>query len=102
MPIAESQLDLLVIATHPDDAEIGVGGTIIRCARAGLRVGVVDLTDGEPTPNGTPQRRAEETRAATQVLGLAWRKNLGLPNRSVEDTLEARRLLAGVMRITRP
>lgn len=102
MPLAETPLDVLVIATHPDDAEIGVGGTILRCVRAGLRVGVVDLTDGEPTPHGSPERRAEETVAATKLLGLAWRKNLGLPNRSLQDTLEARRQLAGVLRMTRP
>jgi bacillithiol biosynthesis deacetylase BshB1 len=102
MPLAETPLDVLVIASHPDDAEIGVGGTILRCVRAGLRVGIVDLTDGEPTPHGSPERRAEETAAATKLLGLAWRKNLGLPNRSLQDTLEARRLLAGVLRTTRP
>jgi bacillithiol biosynthesis deacetylase BshB1 len=102
MPLAESPLDVLVIATHPDDAEIGVGGTIIRCTQAGLRVGIVDLTSGEPTPHGSPERRAEETLAATRLLGLAWRKNLGLPNRSLQDTLEARRVLAGVLRTTRP
>jgi N-acetylglucosamine malate deacetylase 1 len=102
MPLAETPLDVLVIATHPDDAEIGVGGTIVRSARAGLRVGILDLTDGEPTPHGSPERRAAETSAASKALGLAWRKNLGLPNRSVQDTLEARRQLAGVLRQTRP
>jgi N-acetylglucosamine malate deacetylase 1 len=98
----ETPLDLLVIATHPDDAEISVGGTIVRCARGGKRVGVVDLTSGEPTPEGTPERRRAETAAATKVLGLVWRENLGLPNRSLENTLEARRLVAGVLRTTQP
>jgi len=98
----EFPLDVLVVATHPDDAEIGVGGTIVHCARAGLRVGVLDLTDGEPTPHGTPEIRRQETTDATRLLGLAWRQNLGLPNRSVEHTLEARRRLAGVFRTTRP
>jgi N-acetylglucosamine malate deacetylase 1 len=102
MPLAATPLDVLVIATHPDDAEIGVGGTIVRCVRGGLRVGILDLTDGEPTPHGSPERRAAETLAASQALGLAWRKNLGLPNRSLQDTLEARRQLAGVLRLTRP
>jgi N-acetylglucosamine malate deacetylase 1 len=95
-------LDVLVIATHPDDAEIGVGGTLVRCGRAGLRTGVLDLTNGEPTPHGSPELRAQETVAASNQLGIAWRKNLGLPNRSVEATLEARRSLAGVLRIVRP
>jgi N-acetylglucosamine malate deacetylase 1 len=95
-------LDILVIATHPDDAEIGVGGTLARCGRAGLRTGILDLTNGEPTPHGSPELRARETAAASEALGLAWRKNLGLPNRSVEATLEARRALADVLRTVRP
>ena len=84
-------LDVLVVAPHPDDAEIGVGGTLIRCQREGLRTGVVDLTTGEPTPHGSLEIRARETAAATKILGLDWRHNLGLPNRSLEPTLEARR-----------
>lgn len=95
-------LDLLVIAPHPDDAEIGVGGTLIKARAQGLKVGVVDLTTGEPTPHGTLEIRARETAEATRVLRLDWRENLGLPNRSLEPTLEARRALAGVFRLTRP
>lgn len=95
-------LDLLVIAPHPDDAELGMGGTILKCKADGLRVGVLDLTDGEPTPFGSREIRKSETTAATQILGLDWRCNLGLPNRSLEPTLEARAHLAGVIRLTRP
>jgi len=95
-------LDILVVAPHPDDAEISVGGTIIRCRNEGLRVGVIDLTNGEPTPRGTPEIRARETQAATEILDLSWRGNLGLPNRSLECNLEARRALAGVFRLTKP
>jgi N-acetylglucosamine malate deacetylase 1 len=98
----ETPLDLLVVATHPDDAEISVGGTIIRSVRQGLRVGILDLTDGEPTPHGTPELRARETAAATEVLGVAWRGNLGLPNRRLEHDLEARRALASAFRLVRP
>jgi N-acetylglucosamine malate deacetylase 1 len=95
-------LDVLVVAPHPDDAEISVGGIVLSCKRDGLRVGIVELTDGEPTPHGTPELRAAETAAATRVLGIDWRANLGLPNRSLQNTLEARRELAGVIRLTRP
>ena len=95
-------LDLLVMAPHPDDAEISVGGTILRSKALGMRVGVVELTDGEPTPLGTIARRAAETEASTRVLGLDWRTNLGLPNRKLEDNLTARRKLAEVFRKTRP
>ena len=93
---------MLAVAPHPDDAEISVGGTLVCAKQQGWRVGVIDLTNGEPTPHGTPEIRARETAAATEVLGLDWRENLGLPNRSLQNTLEARRLLAGVFRRTRP
>jgi bacillithiol biosynthesis deacetylase BshB1 len=95
-------LDILVVAPHPDDAEISVGGTLLRSRRDGLRVGVVELTNGEPTPFGSPEIRAAETARATEILQLDWRHNLGLPNRSLESTLEARRALAEVFRRTRP
>jgi bacillithiol biosynthesis deacetylase BshB1 len=95
-------LDILVVAPHPDDAELGMGGAILRFKSEGLRVGVLDLTDGEPTPYGDPRTRARETAAATEMLGLDWRENLGLPNRSLEATLEARGQLAGVFRRVRP
>jgi len=95
-------LDLLVIAPHPDDAEISIGGTILLSKAEGMRVGVVELTDGEPTPHGTPQRRRQETAAASEVLGLDWRHCLGLPNRSLQNDLASRRALAEVFRLTRP
>lgn len=95
-------LDVLVIAPHPDDAELGMAGAIMRFLDDGWRVGVLDLTNGEPTPHGSPEIRSRETAAATQILGLTWRENLGLPNRRLEARLEAREKLAGVIRQTRP
>jgi len=95
-------LDILAVAPHPDDAELGMGGALLKFKSEGLRVGVLDLTDGEPTPHGNPEIRARETAAATEVLGLDWRGNLGLPNRALEATLSARAQLAGVIRHTRP
>lgn len=95
-------LDVLVVSPHPDDAEISVGGTILKALKQGKRVGVVELTDGEPTPHGTPERRRAETSNATAVLGLTWRHQLDLPNRSLENDLAARRKLAGIFRFTRP
>ena len=94
-------LDVLVVAPHPDDAELGMGGAILKWIDAGLRVGILDLTDGEPTPFGSPVIRAAETAAATEILGVTWRENLGLTNRSLEATLENRRKLAEVFRLTR-
>lgn len=96
------RLDVLVIAPHPDDAELGMAGAIMRFLDEGRTVGILDLTDGEPTPHGSPEIRARETAAATNVLDLEWRQNLGLPNRRLESTLEARARLAGIIRQTRP
>jgi bacillithiol biosynthesis deacetylase BshB1 len=95
-------LDYLVIAPHPDDAELGAGATIPLLLEEGARVGVLDLTDGEPTPHGSPEIRRRETDAATAVLGLTWRGNLGLPNRRLEVDLAARAKLAGALRELRP
>lgn len=95
-------LDILVIAPHPDDAELGMGGAIAKMIDLGWRVGVLDLTDGEPTPFGDLATRDAETKAASQVLGLKWRENLGLPNRSLEPSLAARGKLAEVFRRVRP
>ena len=72
-----TDLDVLVVAPHPDDAELGMGGGILRLLKAGKRVGVLDLTNGEPTPHGSPELRAEETAAATEILGLTWRGTWG-------------------------
>jgi bacillithiol biosynthesis deacetylase BshB1 len=97
-----SALDYLVLAPHPDDAELGVGGTILLLKAQGAKVGILDLTNGEPTPHGSPEIRARETAAATALLGIDWRGNLGLPNRSVVADLEARRQLAAALRQLRP
>lgn len=95
-------VDILVIAPHPDDAELGMAGAILSFKAQRLRVGVLDLTDGEPTPYGSLEKRARETAEASEILGLDWRDNLGLPNRRLEATLDARQRLAGVIRQLRP
>jgi bacillithiol biosynthesis deacetylase BshB1 len=95
-------LDALVIAPHPDDAELGMGGTIARLIGQDWKVGILDLTSGEPTPLGNPARRAAETAAANVALGNPWRENLGLTNRSLEPSLANRRALAAVFRRVQP
>src|SRR5579871_3753626 len=92
----------MVIAAHPDDAELGVGGTILGLKARGAKVGVLDLTSGEPTPHGSPEIRVRETETASQVLGIDWRGNLGLVNRSLMADLESRRALAGMIRQLKP
>ncbi|MBI1302637.1 MAG: bacillithiol biosynthesis deacetylase BshB1 [Phycisphaera sp.] len=90
-------LRIVVVAPHPDDAELGMGGTIARLVAEGHSVHIVDLTNGEPTPRGTPERRAAEAAEADRILGTT-RTNLGLPNRALMHTLEARHALAAVLR----
>ena len=95
-------LDFLVVAPHPDDAELGMGGTIARMIAQGWRVGILDLTTGEPTPHGSEEIRRAETIAATEILGVTWRGNAGLPNRELQHTLESRALVASYFRMLRP
>ncbi|GAB4317108.1 MAG: bacillithiol biosynthesis deacetylase BshB1 [Candidatus Sumerlaeia bacterium] len=96
------ELDLLVIGAHPDDAELYAGGTIALLAALGRRVGVLDLTRGERATRGSAAERAEEAAAAAQVLGLAGRWNLGLPDAGVLNNEEQRLRLVGQVRALRP
>jgi bacillithiol biosynthesis deacetylase BshB1 len=72
------KLDILVLASHPDDAEISCAGTIARHVAMGHRVGIVDLTKGELGTRGTPELRTKEAAEAAKILGVAVRENLGL------------------------
>jgi len=97
-----AMLDLLVVATHPDDAELSVGGILAKAVEEGLQVGILDLTSGEPTPRGSDETRIKETAAATAALGVQYRENLGLPNRKLLADLDARRELTNAFRRLRP
>lgn len=94
--------DAIVVAAHPDDAELGMGGTIAALTAAGHSIVLVDLTDGEPTPYGSPEIRLKEAGRASEILGIKRRINLGLKNREVFDSAENRRLLASVFREYQP
>jgi bacillithiol biosynthesis deacetylase BshB1 len=93
--------DVVCVGAHPDDVEIGMGATTAKMARQGLDVLLVDLTDGEPTPRGSHETRMVEAAASATVLGVR-RITLGLKNRELFDTVEARRALAEVLRAERP
>jgi bacillithiol biosynthesis deacetylase BshB1 len=97
-----TKLDVLVVAAHPDDAEISIGGTILRLVESGRQVGIVDMTRGELGTRGTAEDRARETAAANRLLGLALRENLELPDGRVEESVEARERLAATIRRHRP
>ncbi len=97
------QLDVLAVGAHPDNVEIACGGTLAKLARQGHRVGIIDLTDGEPTPGSSgPEVRLAEARRAAEVLGVVHRRTLDLPNRRLFDSFEARVALAKEFRRHRP
>lgn len=99
MPDLPEALDVIAVGAHPDDVEIGCGGTLARLVQQGYRVGIVDLTDGEPTPHSPgPEVRLAEAQEAARILGVHMRKTLELPNRRLFDSFEARVALAKVFR----
>ena len=96
-------LDVIAVGAHPDDCEIGCGGTLAALAASGLSVGIIDLTDGEPTPGcPSPEVRVAEAHAAANVLGISKRIILDLPNRRLFDSFESRMALAIEFRRYRP
>jgi bacillithiol biosynthesis deacetylase BshB1 len=94
--------DLLVFGPHPDDIEIGLGGTVARHAADGVRVGLCDLSAGELGTNGTPEIRRREADAAARVLGAAWRDNLGWPDGAIANTPDLVRSAVDAIRKHRP
>src|SRR5690606_5176258 len=95
-------LDLLVFGAHPDDIEIGLGGTVARHAAEGAAVGLCDLTAGELGSNGTPEERLAEAEAAARVLGVALRENLGWPDGGIRGSDDQLRAAVDVIRRHRP
>lgn len=95
-------LDVLAIAAHPDDVEQTCGGTLLKAAEAGYRTGVLDLTAGDMGTRGTPEERIAESQRAANVLSLAWRGNLRMPDARLENTLAARMTLAMQIRALKP
>lgn len=93
---------MLCVAPHPDDVEGGMGGSILKWTEQGHEVHICDLTTGEPTPHGSPETRRKETGLASDLMGIASRNCLELPNRYLFDTKENRIKLAEVIRTVRP
>lgn len=93
--------DVVCVGAHPDDVEIGMGGTVAALTSRGADVLIVDLTDGEPTPRGTHEQRMMEASEASRLLGCR-RVTLDLPNRYLFDCAESRTALAEVLRDERP
>ena len=95
-------VDLLVFGPHPDDLEIGLGGSIAKHAALGHAVGLCDLTRGELGTNGTPEERIKEAEAAREVLGARWRENLGLPDGDIGGDPAHVAKIVGLIRRARP
>ena len=95
-------VDLLVFGPHPDDLEIGLGGSIAKHVALGHRVGLCDLTRGELGTNGTPEERLTEGEAARAVLGADWRENLGLADGDIGGDRSHLRTLVELIRRARP
>ncbi len=95
-------IDLLVISPHPDDAELGMGGSLAKAKAEGYTTGIIDLTRGEAATKGSPEIRAQEAEAATKILGLDVRRNLGWPDSRIMDSEDRRLHLARVLRELKP
>ncbi|MBI9017959.1 MAG: bacillithiol biosynthesis deacetylase BshB1 [Phycisphaerae bacterium] len=98
----QNQKRILVFSPHPDDAEIAMGGTILKFLSDGWEVIIADLTDGEPTPAGSIEIRAKEKTLAAERLGITERVCVDLPNRYLQADLESRTKVAEVIRQFQP
>ncbi|MCG3138326.1 MAG: N-acetyl-alpha-D-glucosaminyl L-malate deacetylase 1 [Phycisphaerae bacterium] len=100
--MSTNTVDVLFTAPHPDDIEIGMGGTVAKLVKQGYRVGLLHMTDGEPTPRGTPETRRQEAAAAAEVLGVHHFQILELTNRELMDSPATRYAVASVIRRLHP
>lgn len=98
----DKTLDILAFAPHPDDVELACGGSLILAADQGWRVGVADLSEGEKSSRGTPERRLKEKARASELLGLSARLSAGLPDGSIGTHPDHRLPVIELIRQTRP
>ena len=96
------KLDILVFGAHPDDVELGCGGTIIKEVQSGKKVGIIDLTRGELSTRGTAESRDEETKKATAIMGVAIRENMNFKDGFFKDNEEHKLALIKKIRQYRP
>jgi bacillithiol biosynthesis deacetylase BshB1 len=97
-----SSLDILAFSPHPDDAELGCGGSLILAADAGLRAAIADLSEGEMASRGTAEQREREKQKATDLLGLSARLSVGLPDTEIGTDPAHRLPVIQLIRETRP
>lgn len=97
-----AEVDILAIFSHPDDAELTVGGTLLKLRSLGYRTGAIDVTRGEMGTRGTVEMRAAEAESAAKILKLDLRENLGLPDGRVFPNDDSRQKLVRVLRRIKP
>ncbi len=102
MSPAETQLDVLAVFSHPDDAELSVAGTLLKLKKLGYRTGVCDMTQGEMGTRGSAELRRREADRAAEIIGCSARENLELPDAAIENTPRTRTALARAIRRYRP
>ena len=102
MSSSETQLDVLAVFSHPDDAELSVAGTLLKLKSFGYRTGVCDMTRGEMGTRGTPEIRAREAADAARLMKLDARLNLEQPDGHVQATEVARIGMVRLLRIHKP
>ena len=95
-------LDILIFAAHPDDAELGCGGMIASMIKQGYKVGIVDLTEGEMGSRGTIKTRYEEARIASEILGIHYRKNLQIADSIIKNNRANQAKIIQEIRSTKP
>ena len=98
----ETVAEVLAIAAHRDDVEQTCGGTLLKLRAQGIRTAILDLTQGEAGTRGSAEERAAEAKAAAEILGIAWREALDIPDGRVENTYENRVKIVKVLRRVRP
>jgi bacillithiol biosynthesis deacetylase BshB1 len=96
------KLDILVLAAHPDDAELGCGGTIAKHTRLGHKVGIIDFTKGELGTRGTPGTRQREAGESAMILGVSFRENLQLKDGFFQNDEESQRIVLRAIRKYQP
>lgn len=96
-----NKLKILCVGAHPDDVEIGMGGTVLSMRERGYEILVLDLSNGEPTPQGSVPVRLKEAENSAKLMGV-HRKILGMPNRYILDSIENRMSIAGEIRLFQP
>ena len=95
-------MDILFFGAHPDDVEIACAGTILKYMDMGKQIGIIDLTAGEMGTRGSAESRKEEVKAASKVLGINIRENLGLPDAFIDSAQETQMIVIDAIRKHRP